>query len=941
VRASSSADRGAVAFRVLGPVEAVRDDGPLPLGGPRQRTLLALLLTRPGRIVLVDELLHAIWVAGPPDRADTTIRTYVSRLRRALAGAATIEAGSSGYAIHADPETIDAVVFDDLVRMADEDLAGGNARLAATRLAGALALWRGRAFGDLADEGLLRMEAERLDHLRLHAAEQRFEAELLLGHAGRLVDDIEVAVTQNPYRERLWRLLMLALYHSGRQVDALAAYGRARRMLDEQLGIDPSPELQSLEGQILRQELLPLASDERRDNAPIPQTSFIGRDTELAELERRMREGRLITLTGPGGVGKTRLALEVAHKSVELAHDGVLFVDLSVIGSSDDVAGAAARAQMVREQAGVAPLEAVTLQLRHLQVIVVVDNCEHVREGAALLAEALLARCPEVRVIATSRIVLGIAGESEFVVAPLGVPAENASIPELQASEAVRLLVDRVVATSGRSVSDGANLLEAARISRDLDGLPLAIELAAARSKAMSLGEIAERLDDRFRFLVSWRRVSAARHQTLRHAIDWSYDLLADEDKSLFARLAVFVGGCTLEAIDELATVDSITRLVDASLVVAMPSESGGPTRYRMLETLRTYAEARLVESGGLRPAREAHAEHFRRLAERAEPELSGAEQAAWFARLNDEHANFQAALAFLAEDATNLDSLLEFTVALTRFWYVRGHLREARRALEVALREAPYAPTALRRRALTAAASVALLQGDYTDATHFAEASLAAARETGEQRLVANGLSNLGAILLAAGTNDRAAQMLEQAVELARTVEDSRILALALNNLGDYALTVGDYERAQPLFAESLALLRERGDTANVARSLFNLGAVALKLDRPAESEQRLREGLTAARDAGDKEDLSWILLGLAAVAASKSEAERAGALLGASSGLLREMGAEFKPFERKLHQETAARLAQQLGDRQLEEALARGQALTLDEAVEVAALT
>jgi predicted ATPase/DNA-binding SARP family transcriptional activator len=938
--------RGAVEFRVLGPIEAVVDGQTVPLGGPRQRALLALLLLRPGRTVSADQLIDSMWAEEPPEGAATTIRSYVSKLRSSLGDSAPIHGNSSGYAIQVSTDEIDAPNFDRLVRGADEQKRLGNVHGAAEQLRRALELWRGNPFGDLAADGPLRVEADRLEELRLHAFEQRFDCDLALGRAAEIVDELEAAVAHYPFREQLWRLLMLALYHSGRQADALAAYGRARTMLDEQLGIDPSTELQALEGQILRQEVPPPMRSGRRDNLPSSLTSFIGREAEVRQLAALLDERRLVTLTGVGGVGKTRLAIEVARQVGAKAPDGVVFVDLAPLRTEDSVAQTVERTLDLREQAGSTALDLITGELHDLRLLVVLDNCEHVRDAVGELVDAIRARCPGVTVLATSRVPLGSQGEVELPIAPMSVPAESASPDELRASEAVQLLVERAEASRPVGPLDDRSLIEAARICRDLDGLPLAIELAAARAKAMTLREIAGRLDDRFRFLISWRRVTPARHQTLKQAIDWSYDLLSLEDQQVLARLAVFAGGFTTDAAvaiasdrDEMRAVDAVTRLVDASLVVADPSDEA--TRYRMLETVRQYAQSRLVELGAERDARDAHAAFFRDLAHRAEPELSGAEQTAWFRRLDAEHPNFVAALDHLAGSALDGEALLDFTVALTRFWYVRGHLEEARRSLERALAQAADASTLLRRRGLTAAASVALLQGDYSVATRLAEESLAAARETGEDRLIANGLSNLGAIALAAGDHERAATLLSEAVELARTVGDTRILALALNNQGDHALTVGEYERAEPLFAESLALLKARGDVANVARSLFNLGAVDLKLGRLADAENRLRASLDASRETGDQEDLCWGLLGLAAVAGGRDEGDRAALLLGAATSLLSRMGADFKPFERQLHDETERHVVELLGQEAYEASRARGSALSLTDVAEVAAQT
>ena len=359
--------------------------------------------------------------------------------------------------------------------------------------------------------------------------------------------------------------------------------------------------------------------------------------------------------------------------------------------------------------------------------------------------------------------------------------------------------------------------------------------------------------------------------------------------------------------------------------------------RYRLLETVRQYAAERLAACGEESAFAKRHAGWGLALAEEAEPELTGERQAWWFSTLEAEHDNLRAALAYLG-DAGEHEEHLRLTIALTRFWYVRGYLAEARQRLRESLGAAADGAGPYRRRALTAAAALALLQGDYVEGTTLAEQSLEAARAAGEPKFVANALSNLGAIVLAAGDRERAATVLEEAVALAREVGDERIAALAINNLGDVALTVGDYERAGPLFEESLALLRARGDTSNVSRSLFNLGAVALQLGRLEEADDRFRESVAHGRTAGDKEDLAWCLEGLAALAAARREGERAALLLGAAGALLREMGADYKPFERQLHDATEERALALCGSESFAAATQQGAALTLDGALEVA---
>jgi predicted ATPase/DNA-binding SARP family transcriptional activator len=920
-----------IEIRLLGPV-ALRVDGhDVPLGGARQRALMALLALRAGQVLSADELVEDLWAGEPTDGADTTLRSYVSRLRRSLTDAVPIERTDRGYALNLPTSAVDALEFERLVREGGETLARGSARRASAQLAQALALWRGRPFGEVGGEGTLGGAAERLEELRLLAVERRIEAELALGRGADLIDELEAQVREHPFRERLWQHLMLALYRAGRQADALAAYHRARAALDEHLGIEPGEDLRALEAAILQQTVPAAASADERSPLPIPVSSFVGREAELTALGPRVRGERLLTLTGVGGVGKTRLALELAQRTASAFADGVAFVDLSPLADPSLVAGEVAVALGVREQGERDLTELLAARVRASDLLLVLDNCEHVREAAAALVERLLLAGPALRILATSRSPLGVPGEAEVPVAPLSVD-----------SDAVTLLLARARAARPSIAGDEATLATAARICTDLEGLPLAIELAAARARSLSLDDIAQRLDDRFRFLVSWRRLTTARHRTLGEAMDWSHDLLAPEEQELLAGLSVFAGGFSLAAVaavcaggDDDAALRRIEGLVEASLVMA--GDGPGETRYRLLETVRQYAAARLEAGGSGDGVRGRHAAWCVELAEAAAPELSGERQGAWFARLEAEQDNLRVALAFLA-DSGRWREHLRLAIALTRFWYVRGHLLEGRAHLEQALQGDTAHDPVLRRRALTAAASLALLQGEHATATSFAEEGLAVARETGERHLVANALSNLGAIVLAGGDADRAGPLLEEAVAVAREAGDQRILALAVNNRGDYALTRGDFSTARPLFEESLALLRARGDTANVARALFNLGASELELGRHEVAGQHFREGLVLARDAGDREDLVWLLEGIGALAAARGHGERAARLLGAADGLLQAMGADHKPYERSLRDRTDAATESALGAEATGAALAEGRSLPLSDAIELA---
>jgi predicted ATPase/DNA-binding winged helix-turn-helix (wHTH) protein len=927
-----------IEFRLLGKIEAVRNDAVLPLGGQRQRALLALLVLGRGRPVSADRLADELWAGRPPEGASTTLRSYVSKLRSALGKGPSITGGSGGYAIAVDPQTVDAQRFERLAEEGREALERGAASRAAERLREGLELWRGRPFGDLGDEGSLRLEAERLEELRLHALEGRIEADLALGKGGELVEELETLVRTHPYRERFWRQLMLALYRADRQADALAAYRRAREVLDEELGLEPSEELRQLEQAILRHDVEEAKPPEERHNLPAEVTTFVGRQRELGELEALLGESRMVTITGVGGTGKTRLALETGRRVLPEFPDGVFLCDLAPLPEDALVPHELASVLGVQEQAGTPIEESLVQRLRDSDLVLLLDNCEHLIEAAAVLAARLLAACPRLRILATSREPLGIPGEVDYPLAPLALPKPDADVDEIRGSEAVSLFLARARTARPQLSDNRETIVAAGRICSDLDGLPLAIELAAARAKALSLEEVASRLADRFRFLVSWRRLTPARHRTLEEAMEWSYDLLPENEKALLARLSVFAGGFSLQAAaavcldgDEEQALELVQRLVDASLVVT--EEREGEMRYRLLETVREYARQRLEDVAERDPAERSHAEWCLALAEQAEPELTGERQTPWFSTLEREHDNLRAALAHAEWEP---ESRLRLAVAMTRFWYVRGHLTEARTWLEHALEQAGEPPLPLYRRALTAGASFALLQGDYGVATELAEKGLAAARESGEPPYVANALSNLGAIVLAAGDYDRAADLLDEAVTLARKVGDERIAALAINNRGDLALTLGNYEEAEPLFEESLELLRARGDTANVARSLFNLGAVALKLGRLESAEERFHESIELSREVEDKEDLAWCLEGFAGLAAERDEGERAAFLLGAAGAVLSEMGADFKPFERGLHDATEARARELCGDEAFEAAVRLGAETKLTEVFE-----
>lgn len=907
---------------MLGQVEVVGDDGPVALT-TKQRGLLAALVVADGRACDVDELVDALWEESPPSSAAKLVQVYVSQLRKLLPAEIGIRTSAGAYALDVAKELIDATRFERLVAESSSARRVRNHALAASLASQALDLWGGRAFGELAYADFARVHAERLEELRVVALGERIAADLELGRHREILGEIVALARDHPRDERLQGLAMLALYRCGRQSDALDHYTAVRRRFDEELGLEPGTELRELQRRILQHDpsLDASAAAPTAATLPEPPNPLIGRERELAALHELLahRASRLVVLTGAGGTGKTRLALEATRRASDSYANGAVLVDLAPLRDPDLVVPTIAQALGVADTAH--PLETLADALRPREILLLVDNAEHVIPATPAFVE-LLARAPHLTILVTSRTVLHLSGEQVFPVAPL----DGAKAQELFEVRARSLQREFRITDENRAA--------VAEICRRVDGLPLAVELAAARIRTLAPEAVLERLTERLAFLAGGPRDLPARQQTLHETLEWSAALLSDDERVLLARLSVFRGGATLPALaavcldgDEHRALDLVERLADASLLLVRRSD--GDPRLGLLETVRQYAAERVDELDA-DTTRRRHADWFLALAEQAEQELRGEHQTRWLSILELEHDNMRAALAFLL-DAEQSELALRLTVALSRFWYVRGHLGEARRNLDTVLPRASDEDPLLLRRAQTAGASIALLQGDYASSTAFAESALASARRAGEPLFVANGLSNLGAIVHAAGDETRAADVLGEAVALARQVGDERILALALNNLGDLALSTGDYRRAEPLFAESLELLRARGDTANIARSLFNLGAVMLMLGDLEGADARFRESLALAREADDREDIAWCLEGFAALAARAGDGERAATLSGAAGALLGAIGADFKPFERRLHESTETEARALCGAPGFDEASSRGASMPL----------
>lgn len=926
---------GRVEFRVLGPVEAVREDTPVRLGGRRQRWLLALLLVEPGRTVSIDRLIDELWQGRPPGGAGGTLRVYVSRLRSALGGATPV-ARPPGYVIDIEAEHFDAWRFERLSSEGREALGRGAAGLAAERLAAALALWRGPAFADVRDDGVIADEARRLDELRLAALEDRVEADLALGRYASLAPELELLVSDHPLRERLWRQLVLALHHSDRRVEAIAACDRARRKLTDGFGVDVGDELRALERAVLRQELIPAPSAVERHNLPAALTSFVGRETELRDLAELLRLHRLVTLTGAGGAGKTRLALEASRAQAGAWTGGVWLVDLTAVVDPRTTPSAIADVLGVRERGDVSALDGLVEHLRDKEMLILLDNCEHLASACAELLHEVLRACPFVRVVATSRTFLGVPGEVELAIDPLPTPTDDTPGAEMTTFASVRLFLDRGRARRPDLATTSAQMRTVARICREVDGLPLAIELAAARAKALSVEDMASRLDNRLRFLRSEGSLDAPRHRTLRATIDWSYELLAADERELLAGLSVFAGGFSLTSVAAICTDGNTSRadvlvsgLVESSLVVVTRD---GTTRCRLLETIREYAAERLASRDGGEDLRRSHAEHFLAMARQA-PTEDGARKLEALTALDLECDNLQSAMRWAV--ATHSDLAVPLAATLWRYWLIRGDRRQGLEWLELALDLPHPVQSTTRTVALAGAALLARLLGHFAAAENHAREGMALGRTVGPPRALTVSLNVLTTLAARAGDFERARDYCDESVAVARAACDERLEALALFTLSEGLLHGGRYADVREVGGRALTLARSAGDNEVIALVLARLGIAAVHERRMVEASAHLFEALHHAQSLGFPETAAWCCEGLAVVATHLGEPARGARLLGAGEVLRRAGGGVLQPAETAAREMALASIHVALPGEQVEAAIETGRRFSLDQAV------
>ena len=818
---------------VLGPLEVLDDDGtPLDIRGGKLRTVLALLALRAGEIVPTTRIIEDLWGEQELQDPVNAVQVVVSKLRRALLagrndGTVVITTSTAGYSLELERESIDATRFERRSALGRQLLAGGDPAAAATVFEEALSLWRGPVLADVLDDDFERGSRTRLEELRLTTVEQRIEAELALGRHDTVVADLDRLTSEQPLREHLRGLQMLALYRAGRQADALRAFQLARSYLGDELGLEPGTELQELEAAILRQDPSLNAPARGVDlpsrwNIPEAISSFVGRTEEIDAVVSAIGSHRLVSIVGPGGAGKTRLALEVARQvAVDSAPMMCCFVELAPVSDPDHVVETTASAL------GLDDARRMDDFVARQRVLVILDNCEHVLEAAAALAARLLRAGPSVRILATSREAFGITGEQRWL------------IPPLSPADASALFVARATDGGAQDVADSAVV---SGICDRLDGLPLAVELAAARARTLSLDDISARIDDRFKLLSAGDRTAHPRQQTLRNLVDWSYDLLFTDEQRVFRRLSVFAGGFGMDAAEAVAGGDDVDRddiadivghLVEKSLVTM--TRRGGRSRYDVLQTLADYGRSRL-DGQELSATRDRHLAWVTALAARAESALRGARQSEFVGMIGEELENVRGAVQWALE-TDRFDDAIAVVANLGYGWYVGGSVIEGGMLLDAVLAHANDGRP-----------------------DHLATANAWSAW-----------LTQLGA-----GVTDVVVERSERAVALGRGTP-SRVFALAAVIASLVRGVQGRSAEAAELIAEASRALDAEPDTWGRAWVDWADSGLALKLGEPGRALALLRRGVAGFDESGDRTGAAIVSFRLSELAELRGELDEA----------------------------------------------------------------
>ncbi|WP_432151816.1 BTAD domain-containing putative transcriptional regulator [Streptomyces sp. bgisy029] len=906
-------------FGVLGPLAVWKADGSLlTVPGVKTRTLLAALLSHEGHPVSADRLVDEVWGERElPGNPGAALQTKVWQLRKVFGDAESggrelLTLRDDGYLLRTEAGSVDMGRFQALVVRAR---AAGTPRARVALLTEALGLWRGAPFSGFEDADFARPVITRLEEARLSASEELAEARIDLGEHFEVAGELTELVVRHPLRERLRALHMRALYAAGRAGEALAGYQELRTRLADELGLDPGPELTALHQAMLEQDTqlttpaAPAPPRRPATNLPAPLTELVGRGDAVAEVKGLLTTARHVTLTGSGGVGKTRLALETAAQLADGFPDGAWLVELAALGRTgsanavDPVAEAVMTVLGIREDAATAtpgvpgpssPATSLAEALAGKSLLLLLDNCEHIVDAVAELAALLLKRAPGLRILATSQEPFGALGEVVWAVPPLDVPeaALEAGFEDAARSSAVELFVARAAAASPGFALDPANARDVAVICRRLDGIPLALELAATRVRALGVRGLVTRLDDRFRLLATGYRGAPPRQQTLRAMIDWSWDLLGAPERAVLRRLAVHAEGCTLEAAEAVCAgpgaeaddvLDLLARLVDRSLVVM--ADSGDEPRYRLLESVAQYGLARLDEAGESDEVHRRHRWYYTELAERTALTIHGPDQRRRLRALDAETANIRRVL----EDAARhggAEEALRLVNALTWYWFLRGRLREAGRSLEAALAVAwpggtdsgqDPAAASLRAQARAWRAGFAVLVGEGTERMAYRRVAEELSRDITDRRERARAQWFFGFALFGVGDQATSEELIEEALEGFQALGETWGTAAALSVRANQAHVRGDLDRLARDGHRSAELFTELADgwgQLQTVEPLASLAEMAGDYERAAQLHQ---EGLRMAEDLGLWPEAADRLTGLGSTAMLTGDHEKA----------------------------------------------------------------
>ena len=927
-------------FRILGELEVLHNGDPVSLGSPRQRAVLARLLINAGETVSTDTLIDDLWGDEAAETAKHTLHVYVSRLRNALGpDRDRLIRQGAGYRMNVEQDELDSSRFSHLSRQGREALARDDVLMAHDVLEEALSLWRGPALADFTDEEFARDEAIRLNELRLATLEQRLWCSLKLAKHREVVSELQELVAQHPFRETFWEQLMLALYRCGRQAEALRAYQTARTVLAGELGIEPGNALRILEDQILNHDPgLNIGSAPRVGAAstlPLQRTSFVGRSTELSTTATLLARSRLLTLTGPPGSGKTRLALRLADDLAHQFEHGVFFVPLAPIADPALFADTVGRILGVHETPGESTLDRVCAFSGQRSMLLVLDNFEHVLDAAPKIG-TILDSAPRLKVLVTSRTALHIVGEQRFQVPPLSTPpvSQTEDAKDLASYDAVALFVARAQAVDPGFRLDRHNASSVAGITARVDGLPLAIELAAARVGLLGPDGIFKRLDQRLPLLTGGPSDGGNRHQTMRNAISWSYDLLEPADQLLFRYLAPFSGGFTLDGVAAVAdlsedeALDRIDSLLAQSLI-SRPADVG-EARFLLLELTREFATEQLIEAGEASIAADRHLQYFADLAEAAETHLSRDPGGRHYQLLMAEHDNIRAALAHaLASDQPDLG--LALASAIWRYWQSSDQITEGRRWLDRLL-EHPLASDAARAHGHTAYAGLAYWQADYESALSCYKEALEIYQAQGDRL---NEADTYYSMSLTVGWERDLDGMERYALEADRIFRELDSPA----GLGKLALLRAsllwwkdDYAGARDMWIEALDIAEQVGDRHLILTGRVGLASLSFLLGNRNEALDIISIGLIEAMDAQNDHITVW-MLDLVAGFAAHACPEAAVSLAGAVDEMRNKAGGGI-PAETLMIDDARNTAARMLGKDDLDRCWRDGHALDRDAA-------